>query len=80
MCIRDRTKLEETSKTDKDYSGEMTNIKEEVKTEMDQLRAELHRRPVQMMVYPTLLEDRVKLTFEGNKWENSMKFLVDCEK
>ena len=55
-------------------------MKEEVKTEMDQLRAELRRRPAQMMVYPAPLEDRVKLTFAGNKWENSMEFLVNCEK
>ena len=74
------TKLEATSKTAKDYSGEITNIKKEVKIEMDQLWAELHRRPAQMMIYPTLLEDSVKLTFAGNKWENPMEFLVNCEK
>ena len=69
-------KLEETSKTAKDYSGEMSNMKEEVKIEMDQLRAELRRRPAQMTMYPAPVEERVKLTFAGNKWENSMEFLT----
>ena len=58
----------------------MSNMKEEVKTEMDQLRTELCRRPAQRMVYPAPLKDMVKLVFAGNKWENSMEFLVNCEK
>ena len=52
----------------------MSNIKGEMKTEMDQLRTEICRRPAQMMVYPAPLDDMVKLTFAGNKWENSMEF------
>ena len=47
---------------------------------MDQLWAELRRRSAQMMVYSTPLEDRVKLTFAGNKWDNPMEFLINCEK
>ena len=34
-------KIEETSKTAKDCSGEMSNMKDHVKSEMDQLREEL---------------------------------------
>ena len=55
-------------------------MKEEVKTEMDQLRAELRRRPAQMMMYLAPVEERVKLTFARNKWENSTEFLANCEK
>ena len=50
----------------------MTNIKEEVKIEMDQLRAELCRRPAQMIMYPAPLEERVQLTFAGNKCQNTL--------
>ena len=32
------------------------------------------------MMYPAPVEDRVKLTFAGNKWENRMECLVNCEK
>ena len=47
---------------------------------MDQLWEELRKHPVPMMMYPAPIEDRIKLTFTGNKWENSLKFLVNCEK
>ena len=33
-----------------------------------------------MMVYPTPLEDRVKLTFTGNKWDILIEFLINCER
>ena len=53
---------------------------EEGKIEMDQLRDELPRRPAQMTMYPAPVEEKVKLTFAGNEWENSMEFLTNCGK
>ena len=55
-------------------------MKDQVKSEMDQLREELRRRPAPMMMYPAPVEERVKLTFAGNKWDNRMEFLSNCEK
>ena len=55
-------------------------MKDHMKSEMDQLREELRRRPAPMKMYTAPVEDRIKLTFAGNKWENSMEFLSNCEK
>ena len=62
-----KNKIEETSKTAKDCSGEVSNIKDQVKSEMDQLREELRKRTAPMMMYPAPVEDRIKLTLAGNK-------------
>lgn len=73
-------KIEETSKTAKDYSGEMSNIKDQVKSEMDQLREEMRRRPAQIMMYPTQIEERTRRIFKGLKTENPVEFLLHCER
>ena len=55
-------------------------MKEEVRSEMKQLREELRRRPTQTMMFSAPIEERNKITFAGNKWENSMEFLANIEK
>ena len=66
-------KIDETSKTAKDCSGEVSHMKEEVRNEMKQLKEELRRRPMQTMMFSAPTEERNKITFAGNKWENSME-------
>ena len=57
-------KIGETSKTAKDCSGQMSDMKDKVKSKMDQLHEELRRRPAQMMMYPTQIEERTKRIFK----------------
>lgn len=60
---------------------ELISVKEKLKTEVEKLHSELRKRPAQMMVYPTILEeDRIKIGFAGNKKENPIEFLKKSER
>lgn len=52
------------------YSAELSSIKKNWKEEVDHLKAELCQCPAQMMVYPTSIKHRIRLTFSGNKRDN----------
>ena len=55
-------------------------MKEEIQEEMNQLRSELRRRQNQITMFPTPMDERSRLKFSGDKWENSIEFLARVEK
>ena len=69
----------ESTKTAKDYSGEMIILKEDLWDEVEKFRAEMKKRPAQMMVYPMRMEERTKLVFRYLKNDNPTEFLLNCE-
>ena len=74
------TAVVESAKSTKDYSCEMNTLKEDLRGEVERLRTEIKRRPAQMMMYPTQIEERTKLVFKGLKTDNPIEFLLNCER
>lgn len=72
--------VHETKRIQDQKEEEISYIKEDLKKEVDKLRTELRKRPAQMMVYPGAWDDRLQLTFAGNRSENPIEFLTNCER
>ena len=54
-------------------------MKDGLQEEVEKLRAEVKRRPSAMMMCAAKVDDREKISFKGNKWENPIEFLHKCE-
>lgn len=67
-------------------TADMTSIKEQIqlaatlKGKVDKLKRELRGRRTPMMVYPTTMGGKFRYTFAGNKNDNLIEFLKNCER
>lgn len=54
-----------------DYEDKISSIRENMKSEMHRLKAELRRRSAPTMIYPAPPDNQYKLIFAGRKTQNS---------